>query len=184
MTEHNAAMWSRLTGVLFRSPLMEEDDEFWADDYSGGSFKNWLRKKYTGPYLSQCHGEGIISCREDMAKLDMNEEYYVMYARAFNRETMKYDGEEYVGEVYPVYDYEGNKLREPKPWRGDEVPYRVEIVKFAELPSEGLKFVFERNPMALLERLPIESLLVCGKLELPENCSKEERVPGMKFIRR
>lgn len=175
LTKHNAAMWSRLTGVLFRSPLMEDDDEFWADDYSGGSFKNWLRKKYTGPYLSQCHGEGIISCQEDMAKQDMNREYYVMYTRAFNRETLKYDGEEYVGEAYPVYDYEGNKLREPKPWRGDEVPYRVEVVKFAELPSEGLKFVFERDPMALLERLPIESVLACGKLELPENCSAEER---------
>jgi hypothetical protein len=45
----------------------------------------------------------------------MKREYYVMYARAFNRETVKYGVKEYVVEVYPVYDYEGNKLREPKP---------------------------------------------------------------------
>ena len=108
-------------------------------------------------------------------KLDMNREYYVMYVRAFNRETRKYDGEEYVGEAYPVYDYEGNKLTEPKPWFGDEVPYRVEVVKFEALPSEGLRFAFERNPAALLERLPIDSVLACGKLELPVNCSDAER---------
>ena len=175
LTDQNASMWSCLAGILFRSPLMDEEDEFWADDYSGGSFKNWLRKKYTGPYLSQCHGEGILSCQEDMMKLDMNREYYVMYVRAFNRETRKYDGEEYVGEAYPVYDYEGNKLTEPKPWFGDEVPYRVEVVKFEALPSEGLRFAFERNPAALLERLPIDSVLACGKLELPANCSDAER---------
>ena len=175
LTDQNASMWSCLAGVLFRSPLMDEEDEFWADDYSGGSFRNWLRKKYTGPYLSQCHGEGILSCQEDMMKLDMNREYYVMYVRAYNHETRKYDGEEYVGEAYPVYDYEGNKRSEPKPWFGDDVPYRVEVVKFGELPSKGLRFVFERNPAALLERLPIDSVLACGKLELSANCSDAER---------
>lgn len=175
LTDQKFSMWSRLVGVLFRSPLMDEEDEFWADDYSGGSFKNWLRKKYTGPYMSQCHGEGILSCQGDMTKLDMNREYYVMYVRAFNHETGKYDGEEYAGEVYPVYDYEGKKLREPKPWYGDDVPYRVEVVKLEEVPVEGLRFVFERNPMALLERLPIDSVLSCGKLELPFMCSDEER---------
>ena len=175
LTNHNASMWSCMVGVLFRSPLMDEDDEFWTDDYNGGSFKNWLRKKYTGPYLSQCHGEGILSCMEDMMTLDMKAEYYVTYAKAFNRETLKYDGEEYVSEVSSVLDYNGNRRPEPKPWYSDEVPYRVEIVRFEKIPSEGLRFLFERNPMALLERLPIDSVLAAGKFELPENCSEEER---------
>ncbi len=175
LTDHNAAMWSRMVGVLFRSPLMDEGDEFWADDYNGGSFKNWLRKKYTGPYLSQCHGEGIITCREDMKRLDMDEDYYVMYDRAYNQKKRKYDGEEYVSEVFSVYDYNGKKQPEPKPWHSDEVPYRVEVVKFKEVPSEGLRFVFERNPMALLERLSLDSVLVAGKFNIPENCSEEER---------
>ena len=175
LTGHKASMWSRLVGILFRSPLMDDEDEFWADDYNGGSFKNWLRKKYTGPYMSQCHGEGIISCREDMRKLDKNREYYVMYTRTYDPVSKKYDGEEHVSEVLPVYDYEGNKQQEPKPWYGDDVPYRVEVVKFDAVPSEGLRLVFDRNPMALLERLPIRAVLAIGKMELPENCSEGER---------
>lgn len=162
-------------GVLFRSPLMDEADEFWADDYNGGSFKNWLRKKYTGPYLSQCHGEGILSCREDMMRLDMEEEYYLLYARSYNNKTKNYDGEEYLSNILPVYDREGKKRPEPKPWHGDEAPYRVEIVKLKAVPVEGLSRLFERNPKALLERLPLSSVLAAGKLELPDGCSKEER---------
>ncbi len=175
LTNHNASMWSCMVGILFRSPFMDEGDEFWADDYYGGSFKNWLRKKYTGPYLSQCHGEGILSCQEDMARLDMNADYYVMYSRSYNRDTQKYDGEEYVSAVTPVYDYDGLKRPEPKSWHGAEIPYRVEVVKFEKVPSEGLRFVFERNPMALLERLPINSVLAAGKFNLPEGCSEEEQ---------
>ena len=175
LTDYNASMWSCMVGILFRSPLMDEDDEFWADDYERGSFKNWLRKKYTGPYLSQCHGEGIISCQEDMMKLDMEEKYYVLYAKSYNRETREYDGEEYIADVLSVYDYAGKKRPEPKPWISAEVPYRVEIMRFKEVPSEGLRFVFERSPMALLERLPIRNVLASGKFNLPEKCSAEER---------
>lgn len=175
LTADNASTWSRMVGILFRSPFMNEDDEFWADDYNGGSFKNWLRKKYTGPYMSQCHGEGIVSCREDMMKLNMNADCYVLYVRAYNRETQKYDGEEYISRVSLALDYQGNRRPEPKPWVGDEVPYRVETVKLEKVPSEGLKFLFERNPTALLERLPINSVLAAGTFELPENSPAEER---------
>ena len=175
VTNGNASMWKNMVGVLFRSPMMDEEDEFWADDYNGGSFKNWLRKKYTGPYLSLCHGEGLFSCREDMLALDMNKEYYVMYARSYNRETQKYDGEEFVSDVISLYDYEGNKRPEPKPWFSDKTPYRVEIVKFEKIPSEGLRFLFDRNPMAILERLSISSVLATGMFDLPDGCPDEER---------
>ncbi len=175
LTSHNVSMWRRLVGVLFRSPLMDEADEFWADDYNGGSFKNWLRRKYTGPYLSQCHGEGILSCQKDMMDLDMDEDYYVMYSRAYNHVSGKYDGEEYVSEVLPVRDYKGKKRPEPKPWHGEKVPCRVEVVKLGKVPSDGLRFMFDRNPMALLERLPINSVLAAGKFFLPEDGPKEER---------
>lgn len=79
LCHHNASMWSCLVGLIFRSPMMGEEDEFWTDDYTGGSFKNWLRKKYTGPYLSLNHGVGLIPCQEDMMGLDMNREFYVCY---------------------------------------------------------------------------------------------------------
>ena len=170
----NASLWTYLTGVVFRSPYMYEEDEFWADDYNGGSFKNWLRKKYTGPYMSQCQGEGIVSCRRDAMSIDMGEEYYIVYATSYNFDTGNYDGEEYIYGVYQVFDYKGNRRSEPKPW-DDKVPYRVEIVRFKDIPAEGLKYVFERTPMSLLERLPISSILASGFNELPDNCSEEER---------
>lgn len=175
ITHDNASMWSCLVGVLFRSPLMDENDEFWADDYNGGSFKNWLRKKYTGPYLSQCRGERILSCQEDMMRLDMGAEYYVLYQNAWNAETGKYDGAELISMASPEYDYQGRKREAPKPWSSEEISYRMEVMNFEELPAEALKFIFERNPMALLERLPISSVLAVGTDELPDGCSEKER---------
>lgn len=175
ITENNAAMWSKLVGILFRSPYMPEEDEFWCDDYNGGSFKNWLRKKYTGPYLSQCHGEGILSCIKDMGKIRMDEEYYVMYCNGYNRKTDKYDGEEFLARVSPVYDYEGKKIPEPEPLGHDDTPYRVEIRKFKDVPAEGLRRIFDRDPMSLLERLPLDCVLAAGKLNLPKNWAEKER---------
>ncbi len=55
-----------LIGIIFRSPWMDEDDEFWTDDYEGGSLKNWFRKKYTGSPISLCYGEGFYECRKDV----------------------------------------------------------------------------------------------------------------------
>ena len=172
---NNAYMWSRLVGVIFKSPLMDEEDEFWADDYNGGSFKNWLRKKYTGPYLSRCYGEGVISCQEDMSRLDMTEKYYLMYQKSYNLDSGKYDGEELLTMVSEVYDYKGDLNPEPQPWNKCE-DYRVEVVPFSDIPSEGLRFLFERDPMALLERLPISAVLSSGLNELPQFCSDKERV--------
>ena len=170
---HNALYWYCLVGVVFRSPLMGEGEEFWADDYNGGSFKNWLRKKYTGPYMSQCHGEGIISCDEDMSRLNMDEEHYLLYCKSYDRETDTYSEEEYLARVEPVYDYKGNRREEPKPWI--DVPYRVEIVEFKDVPAEGLRYLFERDPRALLERLPINMVLAAGINELLDGCIKKER---------
>lgn len=174
ITNNNISVWSTLVGVYFRSPYMSEEDEFWADDYNGGSFKNWLRKKYTGPYMSQCYGEGIVSCQNDMMKIDMEAEYYVMYMKAYNPDTQEYDGHEMVRDITSVYSYDGKRKPEPKPFQ-DDVPYRVEIRKFGKVPSEGLRRLYERDPKTLLERLPIDSLLATGEHRLPESCTKEER---------
>ena len=175
ITDNNASTWSYMVGVYLRSPLMNEDDEFWADDYNGGSFKNWLRKKYTGPYLSQCYGEGLMSCQRDMLKIDMDEKYYVLYEKSYNRKTQNYDGEERITEVIPVYDHNGKKRSKPKPIGKDDRPYRVETKKFEAIPAEGLTHLFDRDPMALLERLPIDSVLAPAEYRLLKDVSGEER---------
>ena len=65
ITEGKAARWLDLMGVLFSSPLMDDEERFWADDYESGSFRNWLRRKYTGPYISLNYHEGIVPCSLD-----------------------------------------------------------------------------------------------------------------------
>ncbi len=66
LTEDKVSVWSDLVGIVFRSPIMDEEDLFWADDYESCSFKNWLAKKYTGPYQSLCMGERYEACRQDI----------------------------------------------------------------------------------------------------------------------
>lgn len=51
--------WFRLVGTLFLY-LENENEAFWDDDYYYGSFKNWLRKKYTGPYVYEGEGEHFL----------------------------------------------------------------------------------------------------------------------------
>lgn len=173
LTENNVGMWAKLVGVLFRSPYMDETDQFWADDYEGGSFKNWLRNKYTGPYMSQCIGEDYLSCRKDMSRLDMDQEYYVLYIPIFDRETNQY--KEYISSVEPVYDQEGKKLPEPEPLFPGDKAHRVEIMPLKDVPSEGVEKLFFANPEGLLERLPLFSVL---SSKLPSY----EKPKGLQFI--
>ena len=51
LTGGTVAGWVNLVGILFQPPSEAEEDVFWDDDYERGSFKIWLRKKYTGPYI-------------------------------------------------------------------------------------------------------------------------------------
>ena len=69
LTESKKEKWEQLVGTLFRSPLMSEEDIFWADDYKEGSIKNWLRSKYTDPQPSKAYGESYVSCQRDIKEL-------------------------------------------------------------------------------------------------------------------
>ena len=164
MTGNTLTLWSVMVGIVFRSPLMGEDEQFWADDYHSGSFKNWLRKKYTGPYLSQCHGEGLISCQEDMMQLDMEEEYYLLYERQNDLP----DGDEFLTSVRPV------RVGKPLPLN-QSTAHRVESVKMKAIPADGIRQIFEQDPFALLERLPLCFVLASGQDKLPEMCDGQEK---------
>lgn len=159
VTGNTVGTWCQLVGILFRSPFMSDDAEFWADDYEGGSFKNWLTKKYTGPYISQCYEEGIMSCLGDMQnifKAVVNEEpFYVLY--------VKYsEDDEHVVAAKPVYDENGKKNDPPTAdWIDGEK--RVEVIKFGDVPVRGLRF--ERSNFDLLERLPLYSVLSTDPIE-------------------
>ena len=152
-TENNTVIWSELVGIMFRSPFMDEGDEFWADDYERGSFKNWLAKKYTGPYLSQCHGEGLIACKESMRdfhkQIQAGSEYYVTYT--------KYREEERPFHAVPAVDCFG--LRRDKTGLIIDQNDEVRTMELADVPLESLWF--ERGTKDLLERLPLNCVLNC-----------------------
>ena len=168
----SADVWMHQVGVIYRSPLMDEDAEFWADDYNGGSFKNWLRKKYTGPCVSQCWEEGLIASRRSMERVDPEEEYYVEYGcyrRCLSRDPEGTGEKEAVPfRCSPVYDRKGNKYDPPKAedWvRG----FLVEVVKLRDLPVPLLNRVFEGRAFDLLERLSIGQVLAVRNMHLRDD---------------
>ena len=152
LTENKAGVWSDLVGIVFRSPYMDEDAEFWADDYESGSFKNWLTRKYTGPYLSQCYGEGYVASKRSMRHYPAGDaKCYVLF--------VKYDdGQEYPRVVQPVYDKNGKKNAPPEArWLQGEI--RTEIMNFDDVPIDALPLTSERGCFDLLERLPLECVM-------------------------
>ena len=160
VTGGKAGKWSELVGILFQSPFMREEEAFWADDYEEGSFKNWLRKKYTGPYVSFCHGEGIIQCTEDMKKnYDKDELIVVDYCR--------YEGELYVGYARPAG--KGAKagpvqVSDERDFFGRKIEKR-EILRLSDCPVRVMDLLYaDTFPRKLLERLSIgEVLALHGK---------------------
>ena len=188
----NAETWLQQVGVIYRSPLMDENAEFWADDYERGSFKNWLRKKYTGPCVSQCWAEGLKSCRADMDHIDLDAEYYVEYGyyKADRRYEPGYEGNGELdpddaadaGKVRllrcrPVYNWKGEKNDPPE---ADEFVhgFRVEVVKMRDLPVEMMNRLFERGAFDILERLSIGEVLAVRNMSLADSFQDGEQVSG------
>lgn len=161
--------WMHQVGVVFRSPLMDENAEFWADDYERGSFKNWLRKKYTGPCVSQCWDEGLIACRADMEQVDLDHEYYVEYG------TYLKDGEAMPLRCRPVIGWDGKRTETPKANKYVH-KFRVEVMKMRELPVKLLNQVFEGNAFDILERLSIGQVLAVRNMHCSDDFQYGENV--------
>ena len=156
VTDNSAQKWANLVGVLFRSPFMDENDQFWADDYEGGSFKTWLRSKYTGPYLSYCHGEGIWQSTQDMKEIMRRFPLIV-------NDYSSYQGEEYIYMAYPAEKGTplGSKdLSEKEKNDSWTKLTRRDVRKFKDCSAEAvLRFFLEEPPNYLLERLPLWCVL-------------------------
>lgn len=61
--------WQKRCGILFRYPTMDDEGRFWMDDYQSGSFRLWLRKKYTGPYIHENPWETKERCQKEAADI-------------------------------------------------------------------------------------------------------------------
>ncbi len=163
--------WMHQVGVIYRSPIMDESAEFWADDYERGSFKNWLRKKYTGPCVSQCRNEGLIACREDMKRVDLNKEYYVEYGYYGNGE----DREAMPLRCRPVIGWDGKETNPPE---ADAYvhEFRVKVMKAHDLPVSLLNQMFERGAFDILERLTIGQVLTVHNMTCEDESQKGDVV--------
>ena len=132
-------------------------------------FKNWLRKKYTGPCVSQCWGEGVITSRKSMKQVNLNAKYYVEYG-------VFPDAEDPSGETarpfrcQPVYEWDGRKNRKnppPEPLKHVK-NYRVEIKSLRELPLSILNQLFPGSAFNILERLSIGEVLAARNMHLTD----------------
>ena len=162
--------WMHQVGVIYRSPFMDENAEFWADDYEGGSFKNWLRKKYTGPCVSQCREEGLIESRESLKWFDIEKEYYVEYGYYGNKEK-----EAVPLRCSPVLDWDGKKNDPPE---ADEYvhKFRVEVTKARDLPMSVLNRIFDRGAFDILERLTVAEVLAARNMHCSDDFQRGEYV--------
>ena len=79
--DHSSTQWKKMVGVIFRSPYMNDEARSWAEDYESGSFKNWLRKKYTGPYDSQCKEEDLYFCYKSVIDFGEDTPFYMIYEK-------------------------------------------------------------------------------------------------------
>lgn len=160
ITDNKFENYVELVGVAFRSPWMDENEEFWADDYESGSFKTWLRKKYTGPYDSMCHGEGIWQCKQDMYRMEKRYDY-VEVEHCFRK-----DGFEYYENLKPISCEEYNRRVDQPPVETNETNrwgLRARVIKevyaFEDIPMSAANRMSERPLNQLLERQTIGNVL-------------------------
>lgn len=154
MTKDTGEGWKNAVGIVLRSPNMDEMDEYWTDDYVSGSFANWLRNKYIGPYLSRCVGEYYVECKETMKSFDLDEEYYVAF--------YENEGKEWVSRTYPVVNHDG-KTVDISEIKLEEWETRIEKMRFRDMPVLAVyRTIYERSAFSLLERLPVSSVLHCS----------------------
>ena len=174
ITRNSAQKWMQLVGVLFRSPCMDESDEFWADDYENGSFKVWLRKKYTGPYVSWCHGEGIIQCKKDVETI---KEKYPLIEVAY----IKHGSELQVAHAHPApKGAKPGKLKVSEKhssvWNRID---RKEVLRLEDCSAEVMRMFFlEEGADKLLERLPIEEVLALHGKSPDDHLAEAEEICG------
>lgn len=178
VTNGKSEHFINLVGVAFRSPLMEEDEEFWNDDYENGSFKTWLRKKYTGPYESMCHGEGIWQCRQDLKEMQWRFAY-VEVEHCYRK-----DGYDYYGHLKPISAAEFKKKQAEgsvETHEDDKFGMRATVIKevyqFDEIPMDVMKHLSERPLNRLLERLSVEEVLALHEKGIDDVIFEGDIVP-------
>ncbi len=178
ITDGVLGKYAELVGVVFRSPWMEPEEDFWNDDYESGSFKTWIRRKYTGPYESMCHGEGIWQSTLDLAEWRMHYSYVSI------RHIFPEDGTDYYDwpkpitrEAFAERSRIRAELREEEKY-GRKIQVREEVFAFADIPIAAAGYMSERSCTQLLERLTVGEVFAVHDRRIQDPLFEGDSVPA------
>ena len=138
--------WSDLVGILFQPPSEAEEDVFWDDDYERGSFKVWLKKKYTGPYIY-----GGIMEEPEIAKQDIEQ-----FLEQFNMIEVR---ESFMGYIDRKEQDENAEMK------------IIKIAPIIDLTLEEMNasLIIEGGTESLLERLEVNKVIAAQGEEVDSN---------------
>lgn len=71
ITQNKVSRWKKMLGLIFKNPIRDESEDFWDDDYAGGSPKRWMRSKYTGPGYRKSYESSYRYVQEAVKDLDI-----------------------------------------------------------------------------------------------------------------
>lgn len=151
LTDNKIGKWSSLAGILFRYPDINDDDRFWMDDYESGSFRNWLRRKYTGPYFNNTEGEDFLSTLRNTE----NDAHHYPY---LSLEYTEFNGNKRLTDAYPLEkNISINRTGLSSLYKNSR-SYRKTVSR-EEAPLDALFFLYDGSTSMLLERLPVGEIM-------------------------
>ena len=155
ITDDKCGKWATLVGGLFRVPEGLETNErhLWADDYEDGSFKTWLRRKYTGPYESRDEGEEEHYIKEAVMHLLPQVEgvYKVQYRK-------NADDAVYPADCIKIFP-DGKEKQLNFSWVDKEPIVDTKVLPWQNLPICFLHCFFESSFDYVLERFSVGEVL-------------------------
>ena len=175
MTGGTVKGWAAMSGVLYHGAGDESDDRFWDDDYQEGSFKIWLRKKYTGPYVYEGDCEHYESAQA-ANRQNLYEDHRLIKVRAkteWDSKTQRFINESKILREAPVMELTLEELNNSVSMEQDlsDLLERLEVISVLALEGDALARVdqigkrrvhprYERGTQTLEpEVLPITHML-------------------------
>ncbi len=138
--------WMNLVGVLFKGIPEDQSDQYWDDHYMGGSFKVWLKKKYTGPYHFGGYTEdydiahrSVQELVERYPEMDVRESFHDYYEGNGDRKDEKDEPIRNLKKA-PIIELSLEELHDSPIMEEatDRLLERLEVISVLALPEEGL----------------------------------------------
>lgn len=141
INSNKTSEWRSNVGIFFKSPLRNETEDYWCDDYMKGSFNNWRKKKYTYPYPKY---EGSYDSYG--AWQETIDSYIKEYKNEF---ILKLVDEEY--KIYRMIPFDCCSKESQKLLKNNIIP-------FDDIPLNLLHDLFEYDINELLDTLTIDNI--------------------------